>query len=94
MASITSVSATPTTITQSGGTAVITPVISNPDKTATVTFTVDNQTATLPLTLHETLVYSVDPADIDKSGHVVAVVDVGGTLTVGQDGVSFVFTAA
>jgi hypothetical protein len=36
----------------------------------------------------------VDPADAGKSGHVVATVDQGGTLTVNAAGNGFVFTAS
>lgn len=94
MASITSVSASPATIATSGGTATISPVISDPDKTATVTIQVDNTSGTAVVDLHENLTFSVNVADIGKPGYVVASVDQGGSLAVGADGVSFVFTAA
>lgn len=94
MASVTSVSASPATIATSGGTSAITPVISDPDRTATVTIQVDNTTGTAVVDLHENLTFSVNVADIGKPGCVVATVDQGGSLAVGPDGVSFVFTAS
>lgn len=94
MASVTSVSAAPATIATSGGTSTLTPVIADPDKTATVTVQVDGAAGTAVVDLHENLTFSVDVADIGKPGHVVATVDQGGAVAVGPDGVSFVFTAA
>lgn len=94
MASIASLSASPVTVATSGGTSKIVPVISDPDKVATVTVSVDGASGTTQVDLHEGLTYSVNPADIGKLGYVVATVDQGGTLAVGSDGASFVFTAA
>lgn len=94
MASVTSVSASPTTIATSGGQSTISPVISDPDKTATITIQVDNTTGTAVVDLHENLTFSVNVADIGKPGHVVATVDQGGSLAVGADGASFIFTAS
>lgn len=94
MASITSASASPATIATSGGTTTITPVVADPDKVATVTVQVDNTSGTATVDLHENLTFSVNVADIGKPGYVVATVDQGGSLAVGADGASFVFTAA
>lgn len=94
MASITSVSAGPTTIATSGGTSTISPVISDPDKTATVTIQVDNTSGTAVVDLHENLAFSVNVADIGKPGYVVATVDQGGSLAVAPNGVGFIFTAS
>jgi len=94
MASITSVSASPLNVATSGGTSTVSPVISDPDKVATVTVQVDNTTGSATVNLHENLTFSVNVADVGKPGFVVATVDQGGSLAVGSDGASFVFTAA
>lgn len=94
MASVTAVVASPTMIAAGGGTSTITPTISDPDVVATVTVSVDGSSGTAQVNLHEGLVFSVDPADIGNRGHVVATVDQGGSLAIGSDGASFVFTAS
>lgn len=94
MASIQSASASPATIATSGGQSTITPVITDPDRTATVTIQVDGTSGTATIDLHENLAFSVNVADVGKPGMVVATVDQGGSLAVGPDGVSYVFTAA
>lgn len=94
MASVTAVAATPATIATSGGTSTIVPTITDPDKIATVTVSVDGASGTAQVDLHENLTFSVNVADIGKPGYVVAAVDQGGSLAVGADGASFVFTAA
>lgn len=94
MASITSVSASPANIATAGGTSTLTAVIADPDKTATVTISVDGSSGTAQIGLHENLSYSVNVADLGKPGVVVAQVDQGGTVAVGADGASFVFTAS
>lgn len=94
MASIQSVAASPSTVAKGGGTSDIAVTVENPQTTATVTIQLDGQTGTATLELQENLVFSVTAADADKPGHVVATVDQGGTLAVGADGKSFVFTAS
>lgn len=94
MASVTAVSANPTTVNSGGGTSAITPTISDPSTTATVTVSVDGTSVPLSITVTEQLTYSVNPADVGKPGLVVATVDQGGTLTLGSNGTSFVFTAS
>lgn len=94
MASVTSVAASPANIATSGGTSTITPTITDPDKVATVTVQVDNTAGQATVNLHENLTFSVNVADIGKPGCVVATVDQGGSLVVGADGASFIFTSA
>jgi hypothetical protein len=93
MASIKAITATPTTVPTGGGKATITVEIDNPDKVATLIFTLDGSSGSIRIPMHEGLTFSVDPADTDKPGYVVASVDAGGRLAVAPDGVSFVFTA-
>lgn len=93
MATVTSVTADPTTVSPGGGTSTITPTIVSNAGTATVTVSVDGSSGTAPITLQENLTYSVDPADEGKTGVVVATVDQGGTLASNGDG-TFTFTAS
>lgn len=93
MASVTSVTAEPTAIARAG-TSTITPKISDPSTIATVTVTVDGATGSAPVEIHETLVYSVNPEDKTKAGHVVATVSEGGTIAVAASGTAFTFTAS
>ena len=94
MASVTGVSANPTTVNAHGGTSTITPTISDPSSTATITVSVDGTSVPLSLTIGEQLSYSVNPADVGTPGIVVATVSPtsAGTLTV--NGTNFTFTAA
>lgn len=93
MASITSVPVSPATIATSGGTSILTPVISDPDKTATVTISVDGSSGTATVDLHENLTFSTNIADKGKPGVVVAEVDQGGAVVWNADG-TVTFTAA
>ena len=94
MASITSVTASPSSVAPGGGKSTVTPVIVPVvDKTATVTVQVDGGTGTTTVGIHEPIVYSVTASDVGKPGYVVATVDQGGTLSVGANG-TFVFTAS
>jgi hypothetical protein len=93
MASLTGVAANPTSIAPKG-TSAIAVAVQNASEVATVTVTLDGQSGTGQITVSETLVFSVDPADVGKPGHVVATVDQGGTLAVNAAGNGFVFTAA
>jgi len=95
MASVTAVSANPTTVNAHGGTSIITPTISDPSSTATITVSVDGTSVPLNLTIGELLTYSVNPADESKPGFVVATVSPtsAGTLASNGDG-TFTFTAA
>jgi len=90
---VTGVTASPTTVAPGGGQSIITPALLDPDRTATVTVSSDGSTGTAAVLLHESEVYSVDPADIGVQGKVVATVDQGGTLAVGPNS-TFVFTAS
>lgn len=94
MATVTAVSANPTTVAAHGGTSTITPTIADPSSTATITVSVDGTQVPLSLTITEPLTFSVNPADVGKPGVVVATVDQGGTLAVATNGTSFVFTAS
>lgn len=93
MASITAVTASPTSVAK-GGTSRVVPSITNTDRTVTVTVGLDGSTGTAPITIRESLTWSANPSDAGKPGFVVATVDQGGTLAVGADGVSFTFTAS
>ena len=93
MASFTSATVSPANIPTAGGTSVITPTISDPDKVATITITVDGTSGTAQVNLHENLTYSTNLADIGKPGVVVAEVDQGGTLAWNADG-TLTFTAS
>lgn len=93
MASITSLAAAPATIPTSGGTSVLTAVIGDPDKSATVTISVDGSSGTAVVNLHENLTFSTNIADKGKPGVVVAEVDQGGSVVWNADG-TLTFTAA
>lgn len=94
MASVTSVTASPTTVSPGGGTSMITPTITDgADTTATVTVSVDGSSGSATIQLVENLTYSVNSADEGKPGVVVATVDQGGTMTSNGDG-TFTFTAS
>lgn len=93
MASITAVTATPTSVAK-GGTSRVAPAITITGKTVTVTVQLDGSTGSAPITIRESLTWSTNPSDAGKPGFVVATVDQGGTLAVGSDGVSFTFTAS
>jgi hypothetical protein len=93
MASITSVTATPSTLDH-GSTSDIAVVVDNPSQVATVTVSLDGQSGSGQITVSEALTFSVNPADTGKHGFVVASVDQGGTLAVNPAGNGFVFTAA
>lgn len=95
MASITSISASPTTIAGGGATSTVTPVVANPDSTATVTVAVDGSSGSATVTLHEALTYTVDQTKVGVKGYVVGTLSAGtGTLAVGANGTSFTYTSA
>lgn len=93
MATITTVSASPTAIAPGGGKSIITTSIVPSVKTATVTIRVDGGTGTGQINVHEPIVYSINAADVGKRGYVVATVDQGGKLELGSTSGTFVFTA-
>jgi hypothetical protein len=94
MATIASVTASPTTVSVGGGKSTITPVIvPSVEKIATVTVSVDGGSGTAQVSIHEPLVYSVIASDVGKTGYVVATVNEGGKLEVGANG-TFVFIAS
>ena len=93
MASVDSLSASPANIATSGGTSVITPKISDPDKVATVTISVDGSSGTAQVNLHENLTFSTNIADKGKPGVVVAEVDQGSSVSWNADG-TLTFTAS
>ncbi len=95
MATVTSVTATPSTVAPGGGTSTITAAITNTGSTATVTVQVDGSSGAGTISLTgEPLAYSVDQTKVGVRGFVVGKVDQGGTLTVGADGASFKFTSS
>lgn len=97
MASITAVAASPASIS-AGGSATITPTISNP--AATLTGTVyDDQGGSAAVTVAiaaETLTYSVNAAQKGQPGFIVleVVPTTLGTIAVAANGTSFTFTAS
>jgi hypothetical protein len=93
LATLASVTATPTTVAP-GGTSRIVPIVTNQTSTANITLDLDGSTLPLQITVQEPLTFSVNAVDQGKPGVVVATVDQGGTLAVGPDGQSFVFTAS
>lgn len=102
MATVTSVAASPTTVTPHGGVSTITPALVNNPQTLTVTVTADDgSTGSGTITINaETLTFSVDPTKIvsgkAEPGFVVATVTPStlGTLTVAASGTAFTFTAS
>lgn len=94
MATITSVAASPKSVSPHGGKSTITPnIVPSVDKEATVTVTIDGGSGSAKIAIHEALTYSVNPVDVGKPGFVVATVDQGGAIEVGSNG-TFVFTAS
>ena len=96
MATVTAVTANPTTVAAHGGTSTITPTISDPSSTATITVSVDSSSVPLNITITEALTYSVEASEVGTPGVVVATVSptTAGTLAVGSAGNDFVFTAS
>ena len=98
MISVTNVTATPATVPP-GGQATIQATLADPDATSTITIATETNRVTVQVVRHEFEVNSVDPADVlpsglAKPGKVVALVDAGGTLTVGSSPGQFTFTAS
>lgn len=90
MGQVLGVSANPTTVDVPGSSVITPQVQGDPatDRTATVTVSLDGTSASTLLTVHkdaEALTYSVDPADKNKPGFVVAETDIG-TLVNNGDG--------
>jgi hypothetical protein len=98
MASVTSVTATPTTVTPHGGQATIVPTVVDPSQTFTgIVYDDAGGSASVTVTVEaENLTYSVDATKKGVTGYIVAVLSTGApaTIAVGADGASFVATAS
>lgn len=95
MASVTGVTATPATINP-GDTSDLAVAVDNSGATVNVTVTLNGSTASAQLNIGaEVLTFSVDPSQATAQNVVFASVDdaSAGSLAVGADGASFVFTA-
>ena len=95
--SATSATATPPNVLPAGQSTIQATLV-DPDTTSTITIATETNRVTVQVVCHELEVNSVDPADVlpsglAKPGKVVAIVDTGGTLTVGASPGQFTFTA-
>ena len=98
MASVTAVTASPTTIAPHGGVSTVTPTITNSGQTVTVTVYDDQGgSGTANITISpETLTFTTVAANKGVQGYIYGVASstTAGTLAVAANGTSFTFTAA